>query len=70
MGFSRVPSSGIAPVFPFPAYVIYQKDLEADLIAISLEELHRITETFDELREDREILGVEPQALGVGGDGQ
>ena len=57
-----------APVFPFPAYVIYQKDLEADLIALSLQELRRITGAFDELREDREILGVEPQALGIDPD--
>ncbi len=58
-----------APVFPFPAYVIYQKDLEPDLITVSLEELRAIAEAVDQLTEDREILGVDPEVLAGVSDG-
>ncbi len=58
-----------APVFPFPAYVIYHKDLEADLIAMSLEEMRKIVEVVDQHTENREILGVGRQTLKAGPDG-
>ena len=55
-----------APVFPFPAYVIYHKDLEAELIAISLEEMRKIAGAVDERAARREILGVDPSVLRAG----
>lgn len=57
-----------APVFPFPAYVIYHKDLEADLIELSLDEMRKIAGGVDERVEDREILGIDPRALGIGSE--
>jgi len=49
-----------APVFPFPAYVVYDTSLEADLLEIALEELRRVAMAVDGHLEDREILGSEP----------
>ena len=55
-----------APVFPFPAYVVYDTSLEADLIAIALEELRKIALAVDSDLDGREILGTEPtRALAV-----
>jgi hypothetical protein len=55
-----------APVFPFPAYVVYDTSLEADLLEIALEELRRVAMAVDEHLEDREILGSEPTRAPAG----
>ncbi len=49
-----------APVFPFPAYVVYDTGLEANVLAIALEELRKVALAVDSDLEGREILGSEP----------
>ena len=51
------------PVFPFPAYVVYQKDLEPDLIDLSLEEMRRIAGIVEDISEDRDVLGTDLLAI-------
>ncbi len=48
-----------APVFPFPAYVVYDLGLEPDLLEIAMAELRRIAADVEESSSGREILGAE-----------
>lgn len=48
-----------APVFPYPAYVVYDLNLEQELLEAALDELRKIASTVDEHSKDREVLGTD-----------
>jgi len=48
-----------APVFPYPAYVVYDLSLEEELLEIALDEMRKIASTVDESSDNREILGFD-----------
>ncbi|MDH3472177.1 MAG: LysR family transcriptional regulator [Rhodospirillales bacterium] len=48
-----------APVFPYPAYVIYDLGLEQDLIDVAIDEMRKIARAVEESSTDREVLGFD-----------
>jgi DNA-binding transcriptional LysR family regulator len=55
-----------APVFPYPAYVVYVVGLEEELLEIALEEMREIASAVDESSGDREVLGFDLPISGAG----
>ncbi len=51
-----------APIFPFPAYVVYDTALEASLLGIALDELRKVARAVDMPSQDRELLGSATRA--------